>query len=259
MPNLGTTLRRMVLTFSDQQVVTGIALLSSGFAQLNSGIDSYHWQILVYLVWFSSLTHLTTLTMLRQYFQEHAVSRLWRAVLMMITIIMLVCALLPTKDSLWLAGSLIETDIEGEYELGPFIGIPALCFYRRLGSHGDDSEYDSRASSYSKASMGVSVTILISGYLTRIIKLSSRATQTSRRWLVEKPNRLLEKTRRILLQRLEAPVDVYQKSLWCLGFVVVEPLYVFLKVLYGAYSSILWEAGYPVYYPILRRVVPDLV
>lgn len=64
-PRLELALRRIVLMFSDQQVVTGIALLASGYAQLSSGISNYHWQMLVYLAWFSSLTHLSTLTVLR--------------------------------------------------------------------------------------------------------------------------------------------------------------------------------------------------
>ena len=61
---LELALRRIVLMFSDQQAATGIALLASGYAQLSSSISNYHWQMLVYLAWFSSLTHLTTLTVL---------------------------------------------------------------------------------------------------------------------------------------------------------------------------------------------------
>ena len=58
-------LRNAVLMLSDQQLVTGIALLASGYSQLSYGLSSYHWQLIVYLAWFSSLTHLTTLTALR--------------------------------------------------------------------------------------------------------------------------------------------------------------------------------------------------
>lgn len=63
--NLEIALRRTILIISDQQAVTGIALLASGFAQLVSGIASHHWQILVCLVWSPSLKPLTTLTVLR--------------------------------------------------------------------------------------------------------------------------------------------------------------------------------------------------
>ena len=83
------TLRRAVLMFSDQQIVTGIALLASGYSQLNRDITVYHWQILMYLAWFSSLTHLTTLTVLRQYFRENFAARFWRSILMLVTVTML--------------------------------------------------------------------------------------------------------------------------------------------------------------------------
>ena len=62
-------LRKAVLMLSDQQLVTGIALLASAYSQLSCGLSSYHWQLIVYLAWFSSLTHLTTMTALRQYFE----------------------------------------------------------------------------------------------------------------------------------------------------------------------------------------------
>ncbi len=98
-----STLRKAVLMFSDQQLVTGIALLVSGYAQLQYGIPAYHWQIIVYLAWFSSLTHLITLTLLRQYFRDNPAIRSWRAFFMFATVIMHGAALSPTGDSLWLA------------------------------------------------------------------------------------------------------------------------------------------------------------
>src|SRR5450756_2077760 len=51
-----------ILMFSDQQLVTGIGILVSGYTQLHCSLSIYHWQIIVYLAWFSSLTHMTTLT-----------------------------------------------------------------------------------------------------------------------------------------------------------------------------------------------------
>ena len=38
-------LQKAVLMFSDQQLVTGIALLTTGFTQLKCGLSSYHWQV----------------------------------------------------------------------------------------------------------------------------------------------------------------------------------------------------------------------
>ncbi|KAL1637982.1 hypothetical protein SLS58_009099 [Diplodia intermedia] len=45
--------KKGILSVSDQQIVTGIAILVAGFAEINK-IDSYHWKIIVYLGWMSS-------------------------------------------------------------------------------------------------------------------------------------------------------------------------------------------------------------
>jgi len=38
-----STLRKAILMYSDQQLVTGIALLVSGFSHFHYGVDAYHW------------------------------------------------------------------------------------------------------------------------------------------------------------------------------------------------------------------------
>ena len=120
-----STLRKAVLMFSDQQLVTGIALLVGGFSQLRDGLDAYHWQILVYLVWFSSLTHLTTLTVLRQYFRDNSTIRLWRAVFMLIIVVMLDIALVPTGNSFWLTFLPPLSNPNSSWILA---GIPVKCY-----------------------------------------------------------------------------------------------------------------------------------
>ena len=70
-----------VLMYSDTQIITGLAILLAGYIQLPSGISSYHWQIVVDLAWFSSLSHLTTLTALRGYFRRRTTMAICRAVL----------------------------------------------------------------------------------------------------------------------------------------------------------------------------------
>lgn len=64
-------LRNTVIAFSDQQAVTSIALLIGGISQFQYGLSSYHWQNIVNLAWFSSVTHLTTLTTLRLHFHHN--------------------------------------------------------------------------------------------------------------------------------------------------------------------------------------------
>ncbi|KAK1951946.1 hypothetical protein LY78DRAFT_488399 [Colletotrichum sublineola] len=52
--------------------------------------------MVVYLAWFSSVTHLSALTFLRAYLAQHPVGRLWRLTLMFILLILLLASFIPT-------------------------------------------------------------------------------------------------------------------------------------------------------------------
>jgi len=84
-----------ILAFSDQQVITGVSILISGFSQLRSGISSYHWQSVVNLAWLSSVTHLITLTSLRRQARGNSPFRWWRIIAMGIMAAMLIGAIIP--------------------------------------------------------------------------------------------------------------------------------------------------------------------
>ena len=230
---LETTLRRAILMFSDQQAVTGIGLLASGYAQLDHGIQSYHWQILVYLTWFSSLTHLTTLTVLREYFRNNHAARFWRTMLMLTTVVMLGVALLPTGDARWL-------NANGS--------IPVSCFYSRLASN--DRNYTFKTDSVATATMATSLFVLVSGFLDRLVKLSDRATSFSKRWLRSQPSRVHDSLRnRVLRYNSSLPRShawTFALVLACnLYYVLLETIYVLLKALSDIYESMLWEVSRP--------------
>lgn len=219
---LKPTFDRAVLMFSDQQVVTGIGLLASGYAQLHRGIESYHWQMLVYLAWFSSVTHLATLTALRQYFRTNHAARLWKAVLMLVTVVMLGIALLPTGDALW-----IRTE-------GGMRGVPALCYFRRLVSQNPNDKFivDTVIES-----IIISLLVLFSGYMTRLVKLSDKATIASRLWLRAKPAQRLKSIQRYILHRTAKPGA---GCFWSLMFVAIETMYILLRISFDIYESMLW-------------------
>ena len=63
-------LKKFILTLSDQQLVTGIAILMACFANW-CRTSVYELNIVVSLAWFSSATHLATLDVLRDYFQHN--------------------------------------------------------------------------------------------------------------------------------------------------------------------------------------------
>ena len=151
--------------FGDQQLVTGLAILGSVFTQLNKGISAYHWQIVVYLAWFSSLTHLSLLTVLRSYLREHSGIRNWRLILMAITLGMLLAALIPTG----------KEDFNA-YSWGQSLGgVPAICYFSELRSSDADSEQG--------FAMTISMVILIVSYIAKAIKLSHWASATSQHCL----------------------------------------------------------------------------
>lgn len=225
-----STLRKAVLMYSDQQLVTGIALLIGGFSQLHYGLDAYHWQILVYLVWFSSLTHLTTLTVLRQYFRENPALRLWRAGFMLVTVIMLGIALVPTGNSLWLPVVLYDS----KWTLA---GIPVLCYYES-----DAPPYVAHGRGRGPSSaMTVSVLVLFFGYLTRLVKLSSKAAAFNKHYLRTAPG-MTWKRWLARCGSVNRPGAKY--LLLKVVYIIMETIYICLHGWYEVYDSILWEVSF---------------
>ena len=84
-------LEKFILTLSDQQLVTGLAVLVAGFVSPCS-MSMYHFNIIAALGWFSSTTHLSTLAVLRIYFIEHPRLRNWRVVAMLLVLALLIVA-----------------------------------------------------------------------------------------------------------------------------------------------------------------------
>ena len=222
-----STLRNAVLMFSDQQLVTGLALLISGSVQLRCGISSYHWQTIIYLAWFSSLTHLTTLTVLRQYFRDNPAPRIWRAVLMLVMVTMLGFALLPSGDYWWFASDIND---------GDSARLPALCFFRRLVARSSEEHFE--FNSYTTPSMLISILVLFSGYLTRVIKLSRKASHFTKLWTRTKPGRMLKKSLKSSIQRAGKPKTT---MFWRIKHLVLETAYVLLRACFDIYESTLWE------------------
>ena len=82
-----TVVERLVLNLSDQQLLTGIAILVSGLIKLCS-ISVNHFTVISDLAWFSSSTHLTSLNLLEDYLRERPQLRHWRVGLMLIMFVL---------------------------------------------------------------------------------------------------------------------------------------------------------------------------
>lgn len=152
-------LQNAILIYSDLQVVTGIATLASGYSQLPCGLASYHWQITVDLAWFSSVTHLTTLTCLRQHLQERPAVRVGRIFCMGVMAVMLGVALGSTG-----------------YFSNPYLdaAFPAWCLFHpsliRAPVYSPDGP-GTVASPYNAVYVAVTAAFLVVSYLTRILQL----------------------------------------------------------------------------------------
>lgn len=131
-PTAHAALQKAVLVLSDQQVVTGIAIMGAGFQGLRKGdISSYHFQIVVYLAWMSSSVHLSALTLLSSFLNTHKGLLVSRLCGMLVLLVLLVVDLVPTISNDW--------GIEHWPAMVPGHtgwGIPAICFWGRLYGNG---------------------------------------------------------------------------------------------------------------------------
>ena len=229
---LKKSLGKAVLMFSDQQIVTGIALLASGYSQLRSGLDAYHWQIIVYLAWFSSFTHLTTLTVLRNYFQDHPATRTWRIILMIVTVSLLGIALLPTGNQWWLSS---DTDTSG---------VPASCFFQ---VHNFRNQVFGLSATQAP-SMIISILVLFFGYVTRVVKLWPSMSKFTRLWLKIKPG---DTTKRWLRVSHACSKQPNANVCWTLLRMVLEIVYISDLAYSAVLGSMLWEVSH---HPALQTV-----
>jgi hypothetical protein len=141
---------------SDLQILTGLSILISGYVQLRCGLSAFHWQVIVLLAWFSSITHLSCLTFLRNYLYNRPAERVWRLVAMGIMLSMLLVAMVPTGGYNW----------TGFYYSGDGYPIPApsdyaICYFQPVVN---DEEL-------TFTTMVLSVILLTLGFIYRVIRL----------------------------------------------------------------------------------------
>ena len=99
------TLRMLVLAYSDQQLVTGSAMLLVAFIRLSMGkISIYHFTLVVDMAWFASNTHLITLTVLSEYLKMNAAARKWRLVAIISMGFLLLIATILSSNESWVGG-----------------------------------------------------------------------------------------------------------------------------------------------------------
>lgn len=151
---------------SDQQLVTGIAILIGGYSQLQCSLSYFHWSIIVELAWFSSVTHLCALTYVQTFLLHDRQALYLRLPIMLGLIGMLVAAFYPlqTADD----------------------GYAAQCLFNMSKEQLADIGFDN--SPYF-GSMVISQMMLVIMFLSRVIKLHQRSTCFTRKWLKNMPSR----------------------------------------------------------------------
>ncbi|KAI1118698.1 hypothetical protein F5Y14DRAFT_461542 [Nemania sp. NC0429] len=134
-------MRSFILSLSDQQLVSGLALVISiniirnGVQNLDKKISAYAYNNAVILAFFSCIIHLATISVLCDYFQDRHFLKHVRVALMTIVIVLLLQALAEswTPNSFLPLRCAIEEwrflqDLSGEDELIQRLGNPATVF-----------------------------------------------------------------------------------------------------------------------------------
>jgi hypothetical protein len=187
------------LVLSDQQLVTGLAILLGAVANLNT-LSWYEFSVALSLSWFSSTTHLATLDVLQEYFRLHAVIRNWRVGGMISVLILLTFALLTVS-------------VTGGYG-SP---VPLACYFSKYSVYPGLEQVNIDPNPIVLAANCLTLYVLLSGYFLRIKTLY--ATSHILYWHIWKMT-----TGRFSVQRLhlsvmehrdifDAAMNVYESSL----------------------------------------------
>ncbi|KAF2785964.1 hypothetical protein K505DRAFT_354736 [Melanomma pulvis-pyrius CBS 109.77] len=213
-----------VLYMSDLQILTGLSIFISGFVQMPCGISRYHWKILAYLAWFSSLTHFGCLSFLRSYLFNHPAERTWRLFFMIIIAVMLVFALVPT--------GLAKESYGPSYHSIDYYGDAIICaFQQATSTYRNSMPFDN---------MVLSITFLAVGLLVRLFKLSQGLSVfiTAR---IRKP---CSKRAVRLLARVRTWSKIDESPTGMKRLLVYRPLlagFLIVRVVVDLYSSMLGE------------------
>ncbi|CAG8978020.1 hypothetical protein HYALB_00000690 [Hymenoscyphus albidus] len=85
----------VIIGLSDQQIITGLSVIVGGLTQLGWGLETFHFQTIGSLAWFSAIAHLFTLTILRDELRSTKLLRYFRLSGMGLLAIMLICISVP--------------------------------------------------------------------------------------------------------------------------------------------------------------------
>ncbi|KAF6809881.1 hypothetical protein CMUS01_13588 [Colletotrichum musicola] len=146
-------IQTVILSICDIQLLTGLGILLSGFIQLKCYVSAYHWHILAYLAWFSNVTHVACLIVLRKYLHENRSERLVQIALMALLLLGVVVVLVPTAFFNWMTT---------EESTAALPGSNARCFFRSPQSQSGSSAHESAV---------LTIVLAVFSFFTRNMKI----------------------------------------------------------------------------------------
>lgn len=233
--------RTAVLAMSDQQIVTGIAIMGAGFQGLRTGtLSAYHYQIVLYLAWMSSSVHLTAITVLASYLKRHRGVLAWRLTGMLVLFVMLIVGLIPTISNDW---GIFWWDGIDSNKTG--WAIPARCFWGDLRGGGVSPD----------APLGF--IILSVSYLWKMGQLFSSSRGTYHQWFRGPIERLMVHALRYTTERSSLPGGLSRCWLWTFRVLLALalPFMVILEVV-SSFAASLWLSLLGLIFGTIQVLIP---
>ncbi|OBT78882.1 hypothetical protein VF21_02796 [Pseudogymnoascus sp. 05NY08] len=236
-------LPQATLAMSDAQIITGLSILVGGYSQLDCGLSIFHWHMVVRLAWFSSVTHLTTLTFLRRYIHDNRGIRILRLVLMLALMVMLAIALIPTGGQCGLE-NYNPWRITADDGLPVYPGSPAKCCFSAIPDKAnfigsDQIRFDL---------MMISEALLIGTSLTRAIKLFRSSSEFSKTWLRHKPAQMCKRVAGKLQERYYGSYLKLARVMYIAGYCTIMAFIPFARGVYDSVDSVFFEIVWLFFY-----------
>lgn len=253
---------QVLLSMCDVQLLTGTGILLSGYISLFCFISAYHWQLVVYLAWFSNLTHIACLTALRRYLHRHQLERNWRLFFMTVLWAGLIPAMVPTAFFNWPneepTACLPSSNARCFFDI--HVGnalFNSTAYFNKLNGSRTDGTSSDPGDSRTIMDMGetsalqsatISILLLVFSYCTRTIKLIKRLSDSARvtlrrrvsDWSTERLARLLNNV------ATNSQMSIAERRVWTLVYVKTgAALYLEAKMYADLLSSDASDVSFP--------------
>jgi hypothetical protein len=206
----------------DIQILTGFSILLAGYISLDCGISFYHWGIMTYTAWFSSITHMAALSFLRKHLYNHQAERFWRLSAMSVFLVVLIVAIVPT--------TVLDS-------IGVSPGANAICYFKKQ-LH-DNYFLDATADYFPTV---VSILFLVFCFSTRIVKLHKESS----RWMDGQLRRTCSTKYREVLLKLFLWSEVEQANYHLGRTLIYRPLlavHLVLRIYLDIFASMFSEVS----------------